>query len=38
MIEGIMKAPKGTLAYEVRDDWAKVAVEINIYKLYESVE
>lgn len=29
----IMNAKPGTLAYEVRDDWARVAVEINQDKL-----
>lgn len=28
----IMNAEPGTLAYQVKDDWAKVAVEINVDK------
>lgn len=28
----IMNAKPGTLAYEVRDDWARFAVEINVDK------
>lgn len=38
IIKGIMSAPKGTLAYEVRNDWALFAVEMNVDKLYESAE
>lgn len=33
MIVPIMNAKPGTLAYEVRDDWARLAVEINVDKL-----
>lgn len=33
MIIPIMNAKPGTLAYEVRDDWARLAVEINVDKL-----
>lgn len=33
MIVPIMNAKPGTLAYQVRDDWARVAVEINVDKL-----
>lgn len=29
----IMNAKPGTLAYQVRDDWARFAVEINVDKL-----
>jgi hypothetical protein len=29
----IMNAKPGTLAYQVRDDWVRVAVEINVDKL-----
>lgn len=32
MIVPIMNAKPGTLAYEVRDDWARLAVEINVDK------
>lgn len=38
IIKDIMSAPKGTLAHKVRDDWALVALEMNIDKLYESSE
>ena len=38
IIRDIMSAPKGTLAHKVRDDWALVALEMNIDKLYESSE
>lgn len=34
----IMNAPKGTLAYQMRDYWAEFAVSINADKLYESAE
>lgn len=34
----IMSAPKGTLAYQMRDYWAEFAVSINADKLYESSE
>ena len=37
-IAGVMNAPEGTLAHQVRDDWAEVAVSINADKLYESAE
>ena len=37
-IGGVMNAPEGTLAHQVRNDWAEVAVSINADKLYESVE
>lgn len=33
-----MNAPEGTLAYQVRNDWAELAVTINVDKLYESAE
>lgn len=33
IIVPIMNAKPGTLAYEVRDDWARLAVEINVDKL-----
>lgn len=29
----IMNAKPGTLAYQVRDDWARFAVELNVDKL-----
>ena len=38
IIEGIMGAQKGTLAYQARNEWALFAVEMNVDKLYESVE
>lgn len=38
ILKNIMSAPQGTLAYEVRNDWALFAVEMNVDKLYESVE
>ena len=38
MVRNIMAAPKGTLAYEVRNEWAMLALEMNIDKLYESAE
>jgi hypothetical protein len=38
IIKDIMSAPQGTLAYEVRNDWALFAVEMNVDKLYESAE
>lgn len=34
----IMGAPKGTLAYQMRDYWAEFAVSLNADKLYESAE
>lgn len=34
----IMSAPKGTLAYQMRDAWAELAVSLNTDKLYESAE
>lgn len=37
-IGSIMNAPEGTLAHQVRDDWAEIAVSINVDKLYESAE
>lgn len=37
-ISGVMNAPEGTLAYQVRNDWAELAVTINVDKLYESAE
>lgn len=35
-IAPIMAAEKGTLAYQLRDEWAKIAVSLNFDKLYES--
>ena len=37
-IGSIMNAPEGTLAHQVRDDWAEIAVSVNVDKLYESAE
>ena len=37
-IGGVMNAPEGTLAHQVRNDWAELAVTINVDKLYESAE
>jgi hypothetical protein len=37
-LNGIMDAPKGTLAYQMRDYWAEFAVSLNADKLYESAE
>ena len=37
-LNGIMSAPKGTLAYQMRDAWAELAVSMNSDKLYESAE
>lgn len=37
-IGSIMNAPEGTLAHQVRNDWAEIAVSVNVDKLYESVE
>jgi len=37
-ISGVMNAPEGTLAYQVRNDWAELAVTMNVDKLYESAE
>lgn len=37
-ISGVMNAPEGTLAHQVRNDWAELAVTINVDKLYESAE
>ena len=38
IVAPIMNAPKGTLAYEVRNDWAEVAMCINSDKLYNTPE
>ena len=38
IIDGIMGAQKGTLAYQVRNEWALFAAEMNVDKLYESAE
>ena len=37
-LNDIMGAPKGTLAYQMRDYWAEFAVSLNADKLYESAE
>ena len=37
-IGSVMNAPEGTLAHQVRDDWAEIAVSVNVDKLYESAE
>lgn len=37
-IASIMNAEKGTLAYQVRDEWAQFAACLNVDKLYESAE
>ena len=37
-INGVMNAPEGTLAHQVRNDWAELAVTINVDNLYESAE
>ena len=38
LIGWVMNAPECTLAHQVRNDWAELAVTINVDKLYESVE
>ena len=37
-ISGGMTASEGTLAHQIRNDWAELAVTINVDKLYESAE
>ena len=34
----LFEAPKGSLAREVADDWAELACEVNVNKLYNTPE
>ena len=38
LVESVVNAPKGTYAYEVRNDWIELAMSMNADRLYESTE